>query len=129
VARQGRHLTRVPDGDSTEPVPVETFAARLTDKALRCRELGHQWRPLVATWEPESRTFHRALRCPSCRSERRQVLNAHGGVVSNTYVYPDGYLATHVEGAVSGRRDVFRLEAVIRTMDVSDVRSIRKAIG
>lgn len=122
-----RHLRRVPD-DSTEPIPVDTFAARLTDKALRCRELGHQWRPLVATWEPESRSFHRRLRCPSCTTERVQVLNSRGGVVSNHYVYPRGYLATHVEGMLRGSRDVFRLEAVIRTMDESDIRKIRKAI-
>lgn len=124
-----RHLRRVPDEDPATPVPVDTFAARLTDKWLRCRELGHQWRPLHATWEPESRTFHRALRCPSCHTERRQVLNSHGGVVSNGYVYADGYLATNVEGAVSGRRDVFRLEAVIRTMEPTEVRKIRKAVG
>jgi hypothetical protein len=123
-----RHLARVPDED-TGPIPVDTFAARLTDKVLRCRELGHQWRPLNATWEPESRSFHRSLRCPSCHTERRQVLNAHGGVVSNGYVYPAGYLATHVEGALTGRRDVFRLEAVIRTMDAADIRAIRKAVG
>ena len=123
-----RHLTRVPDED-TAPIAVDTFAARLTDKVLRCRELGHQWRPLNASWEPESRSFHRSLRCPSCHTERRQVLNAHGGVVSNGYVYPAGYLATHVEGSLSGRRDVFRLEAVIRTMDPTEIRAIRKAVG
>lgn len=122
-----RHLQRVPN-DATEPVPVDTFAARLSDRVLRCRELGHQWRPLVATWEPESRTFHRAMRCPSCHTERRQTLNAHGGIVSNAYVYPDGYLAKNVEGSLTGRRDVYRLEAVIRTMDDADVRQIRKAI-
>jgi hypothetical protein len=123
-----RHLARVPD-EPTDPIPVDTFAARLTDKALRCRELGHQWRPLHATWEAESRTFHRALRCPSCHTERRQVLNARGGVVSNGYVYPTGYLAVNVEGPTSGRRDVYRLEAVIRTMDATEVRAIRKAVG
>jgi hypothetical protein len=123
-----RHLSRVPD-DPKQPVTVDTFAARLSDKALHCRELGHTWRPLVASWEPESRTFHRALRCSSCRTERRQVLNSHGGVVSNGYVYPEGYLASNVEGVLSGRRDVFRLEAVIRTMDDADVRAIRKAVG
>lgn len=122
-----RHLTRVPDED-TGPVPVDTFAARLTDRVLRCRELGHQWRPLVARWEPESRSFHRALRCPSCHTERRQVLSAHGAVVSNAYVYPKGYLATNVDGIVGGR-DVFRLEAVIRTLDEADVRRVRKAVG
>lgn len=121
-----RHLTTVAN-ESTEPIPVDTFAARLSDKVLRCRELGHQWRPLVAAWEPESRTFHRALRCPSCHTERRQVLSSRGHVVSNAYVYPTGYLAQHVEGIVGGR-DAFRLEAVIRTLDDADVRRIRKAI-
>jgi hypothetical protein len=48
--------------------------------------------------------------------------------VSNGYVYPDGYLAQNVEGVVSGRRDVFRLEAVLRTMDETAVRRIRKAM-
>ena len=124
---RSRHLTRVPD-EPTEPIPVDRFAARLTDKFLRCRELGHQWRPLVATWDAESRSFARSLRCPSCHTERRQVLNAHGGIVSNGYVYPDGYLAVHVEGMGHGNRDAFRLEAVIRTMDAKDIRAIRKAI-
>jgi hypothetical protein len=123
-----RHLTRVPDEDAG-PVPVDTFAARLTDRVLRCRELGHQWRPLMASWEPESRSFHRALRCPSCHTERRQVLNAYGHVISNGYVYPKGYLASNVEGPTSGRRDVYRLEAVIRTLDPADVRRVRKAVG
>lgn len=122
-----RHLTRVTD-ETTEPIAVDTFAARLSDRVLHCRELGHTWRPLVAAWEPESRTFVRTMRCPSCRTERRQILNAHGGIVSNGYVYPDGYLAKGVEGGLSGRRDVYRLEAVIRTLDAADVRAIRKAI-
>jgi len=55
-------------------------------------------------------------------------LSAHGAVVSNGYVYPTGYLATHVEGVGRGGRDVFRLEAVIRSMGEADVRAIRKAI-
>lgn len=121
-----RHLRGVPD--DAGPIPVDTFAARLSDRVLHCRELGHTWRPLVATWEPESRSFHRALRCPSCHTERRQVLSSRGHVVSNSYVYPKGYLATNVDGIVGGR-DAFRLEAVIRTLDDSDVRRIRKEVG
>lgn len=122
-----RHLTRVPDEDAG-PIPVDTFAARLSDRALHCRELGHVWRPLTASWEPESRSFHRALRCSSCHTERRQILTAHGGVVSNSYVYPRGYLATNVEG-VGGHRDAFRLEAIIRTMDDRDVKRIRREVS
>ena len=121
-----RHL-RVADDDG--PVAVDTFAARLTDKALHCRELGHTWRPLVASWDASARAFDRRLRCSSCRTERIQILSAHGAVVSNHYRYPDGYLATNVDGGVAGRRDVFRLEAVLRTLDDGDVKAIRKAVA
>jgi len=122
-----RHLAAV--SDDTEPVSVDVFASRLTDKALHCRELGHVWRPLVASWEAEAQAFHRRLRCSSCRTERVQVLSARGGVLSNHYVYPRGYLATHVEGGVAGRRDLFRLEAILRTLDDSEIRAVRKAVG
>jgi hypothetical protein len=126
MTKPRRHLSAAPP---TEHVTVDVFAARLTDKALHCRELGHTWRPMVARWEPDSRSFHRRLRCGTCRTERVQVLNQRGGVVSNHYVYPEGYLATNVEGGMTGRRDVFRLEAVIRSLDDSEIRAVRKAVG
>lgn len=121
-----RHLAAV--GQTTEPVPVDTFAARLPDKALHCRELGHTWRPLVASWEAEARAFHRRLRCASCRTERVQVLSARGHVLSNRYDYAAGYLATNVTG-MTGARDMFRLEAILRTLDESDIRRVRKAVS
>jgi len=83
---------------------------------------------MVARWEPESHTFHRRLRCSSCRTERVQLLNQRGHVITNHYVYPEGYLAKNVEG-MAGNRDTFRLEAVIRTLNDSDIRAIRKAVG
>ena len=118
-----RHLRPVED---TAPIAADVFASRLSDKALHCRELGHTWRPLAASWDAEARAFDRRLRCSSCRTERRQVLTATGHVVSNGYVYPAGYLATHVEG-MTGARDLFRLEAVLRTLDDREIRAIRKA--
>ena len=125
---KARHLAAV-SRDPAETVSADVFSSRLSDKALHCRELGHTWRPLVASWEAESRTFHRRLRCPSCRTERVQVLSAHGGVLSNGYRYPDGYLATHVEGGVAGRRDLFRLEAVLRVLPDAEIRAARKAVN
>jgi hypothetical protein len=122
---KSRHLTAAPD---TPTITADTFAARLSDKALHCRELGHTWRPLVARWEPESRSFHRRLRCSSCRTERVQTLNQRGHVVTNHYVYPDGYLATHVEG-MTGARDLFRLEAVVRSLSESEARAVRRAVS
>lgn len=121
-----RHLRPVEDPGT--PVAVDVFASRLSDRALHCRELGHTWRPLAASWDAEARAFDRRLRCSSCRTERRQVLSARGGVLSNRYVYPAGYLATNVEG-MTGARDLFRLEAVLRTLDDKEVRAIRKAVG
>lgn len=121
-----RHL-RVANATPAEPVTADVFASRLSDKALHCRELGHTWRPLSASWEAESQSFHRRLRCSSCRTERRQVLSARGHVISNGYVYPDGYLATNVEG-MTGARDLFRLEAVLRVLPETEIRAARKAV-
>jgi len=120
-----RHLAAV--GAGKEPVAADVFASRLTDKALHCRELGHTWRPSSVHWEAESRSFHRRLRCASCRTERVQVLSSRGHVLSNGYRYPDGYLASNVEG-MTGARDLFRLEAVLRTLPESEIRAVRKAI-
>lgn len=126
ASKRRRHLRAAPPA---ETVTADVFAARLSDTALHCRELGHTWRPLVARWEAESRSFHRRLRCAKCKTERVQLLSARGHVVSNHYVYPDGYLAKHVEGGLTGRRDVYRLEAVIRQLDESEIRKVRKAVG
>jgi hypothetical protein len=49
-------------------------------------------------------------------------------VVTNRYVYPDGYLATHVEG-MAGNRDTFRLEAVIRSLGEAEIGRVRQAVG
>lgn len=126
ASKRRRHLAVTP---ATETVTPEVFAARLTDAALHCRELGHTWRPLVARWESDSRSFHRRLRCSKCRTERVQLLSSRGHIVSNHYVYPDGYLAKNVEGAVGGRRDLYRLEAVIRQLDEADMKAVRKAVS
>lgn len=126
ASKRRRHLRAAPPSETVTP---DVFAARLTDAALHCRELGHTWRPMTARWEPESRSFHRRLRCSKCRTERVQLLSSRGHVVSNHYVYPDGYLAKNVEGGLTGRRDVYRLEAVIRSLDESEIRAVRKAVG
>lgn len=101
-----------------ERVPVETFAHGLGDKVLACRELGHIWRPATVEVVREGRSlggYVRTFRCSQCRTERHQVLDSRAGIVNNRYVYPDGYLATHVDGGFS--RDVFRLESISRWLD------------
>src|SRR4030095_10304684 len=98
---------------SEQPTTVEGFAHGLTARVLHCRELGHVWRPNTVTWDEAAVAYDRRLRCTSCRTERVQVLGASGAVLSNRYVYPEGYLAKGVEG-VGASRDVYRVEAVTR---------------
>lgn len=101
------------------PISHETFAGRLNGKQLHCRELGHVWRPNTVGSVPGG-GYVRSLRCTSCRTEREQVLDGSGTVLKNRYVYPEGYLAAHVEPGL--RRDVFRLEAVLRELGEIDQR-------
>jgi len=101
---------------SDKPETLDAFVSGLTDKTLACRELGHTWRPLTVTYERESRTYHRQLRCPGCRTIRVQVLTESGHVVSNGYRYPDGYLVPGGLG-VGVSRDAFRVAAVQRFLE------------
>lgn len=97
-------------------VTLDRFAHSLPDKVLHCRELGHNWRPMVARFDESSGSFDRRLRCPSCRTVRIQVLSRYGGIVSNRYVYPDGYLAANVSEHPGNNRDVYRLESLTRAL-------------
>lgn len=95
---------------------LDSFVSGLTDRMLACRELGHYWKPLTVSWEREARAYHRQMRCSGCRTVRVQVLTESGHVVSNSYRYPDGYLAAGLTG-VGVNRDRFRLEAVSRFLE------------
>lgn len=109
---------RAATDESTDVVPVETFAHGLSEKHLACRTDQHVWRPSAVEVVREGRSlggYVRIMRCSQCRTERRQVIDTHGDVLSNRYVYPDGYLAANVERGV--RRSAFRLEWVTRWLD------------
>lgn len=109
-------MRRAPRKDD-KPRDAAAFAQTLTDKALHCRELGHEWRDHTVTWDARGRIFDRALRCRSCGTVRRQVLDRRGHVISNGYRYAEGYLATTVRDRSDLSRDVFRLEALTRWLE------------
>lgn len=100
----------------SEEIPVEDFAHGLSSARLRCRELGHYWKPLTATWDREARCFDRSLRCTGCRTIRHQTLTESGHVVANRYTYPEGYLAKGV-AKHGGSRDAFRAESLRRFVE------------
>lgn len=102
-----------------DEVSVDTFAQQLPDKYVRCRELGHVWRPSTARWVPSETLYERVLRCTSCRTEKVQLVNRHGHIISSVYRYAANYLAQHVTGLAGGARDVYRLEAITRWIDAS----------
>jgi hypothetical protein len=109
-----RNAKRRSDGivrDATE------FAQGLADKYLHCRELGHVWKDNTVQWDPKAKAYDRSLVCRNCGMIRRQVLNRGGHVLSNSYKYPPGYLATDVQDRTSLSRDVFRLESITRWLD------------
>ena len=108
---------------------VGRWARELPDAALTCRDVGHYWRPFTASWEPESRSYYRVLRCGRCKTERHQLLDSRGHPVKGHYVYPDRYLAPPGTGRLVGdERDTLRLESVLRVMgaDVDEVARARR---
>ena len=98
------------------------FVGDLSDRLLHCRELGHTWKPLTVSWDRASKSYDRRLRCPSCRTVRVQILTNSGHVVSNRYVYPEGYLAKNVEVQTLSR-DLYRMEAITRFLQATEAAS------
>jgi hypothetical protein len=119
--KSSRRTARASDDPSIRD--AHSFAQSLSDKALHCRELGHVWRDHTVTWDTKARVFDRALRCQSCGSIRRQVLDRRGHVIRNGYTYAEGYLATKVMNREGLGRDTFRLEALTRWLERTNTKA------
>ena len=102
-------------------ITAEEFAAELSDRLLHCRELGHTWRPFTVSFDKSSRSYDRRLRCASCRTIRKQLLDSRGHVIRNGYDYSDGYLAKNLERG--GSRDAYRVEAIVRFLNHSEAQA------
>lgn len=93
---------------------VAAFAQGLPESYLYCRELGHNWKSWSARQVDDS--IERILRCNRCRCERHQILTLTGGVYSNKYVHPDGYLHEGMGRIIGDGRDALRMESIKRTI-------------
>lgn len=102
---------------------VQEFAGGLPQGFLECRELGHAWRPHTASWNADSRSFDRTLRCTRCRTLRVEVLSPRGEVLSRHYVYPESYLAANLGRITGTGRDVLRRESLSRQLGDKNARS------
>jgi hypothetical protein len=81
---------------AAEPMTKEEFASwtgTLPERFVRCRDLGHRWRTTTVEWVENDRLYHRNLRCSECGTVRVQNFGYDGAVLSNSYIYPEGYQA------------------------------------
>jgi hypothetical protein len=100
------------DGD-TRRDRVEDIAQSYPDAYLACRDIGHSWRPLTASWTADG-NIHRRLQCVRCHVERAQILDAQGYILSGTYAYADGYQSHGVGGLNRDDRAQLRKANVLR---------------
>lgn len=93
---------------------VQDWAAELPEKFLHCREMGHNWRPLMAGKYKDG-GYTRTLRCSRCRMRKTQELSSRGMVIGSPhYTPPEGYYTKGL-GAITGEgRGLLRLASLSR---------------
>jgi hypothetical protein len=94
---------------------VEDFATELPEEFLLCREMGHRWLPYQAALNNDG-TYHRALRCPRCKTKKVQEISSRGAILATHYKHPEGYLHEGMGRIAGDGRGVLRLEAIRRTI-------------
>lgn len=94
---------------------VEHFANDLPEEFLLCREMGHRWLPYQAALNHDG-TYHRALRCPRCKTRKEQEISSRGAILATHYKHPEGYLHEGMGRIAGDGRGVLRLAAIQRTI-------------
>jgi hypothetical protein len=109
-------LARVEDG-SADPDAVADWSHHLSDSYIRCRDMGHTWRPYSARVVEEGNAYERTLRCGRCRTERSQTIGLSRMILQGRYVYPSGYPTPKGSGRITGPgRGALRLESTLRLL-------------
>lgn len=125
-ATKPRPLTSIEDAPKSlwaSDSEVAHFAAELPEEFLLCREMGHRWLPYQAAVNADQ-TYHRALRCPRCKTRKEQEISARGVILSTQYRHPEGYLHAGMGRIAGDGRGLLRLESIKRT--IKRVESRRK---
>lgn len=113
--------TSQPTGLWADNSEVAEFAADLPEDFLLCREMGHRWLPYQASQNNDG-SFHRALRCPRCKTRKEQEISRRGVIESTTYKHPEGYLHVGMGRIAGDGRGVLRLESIQRSINRFDAR-------
>lgn len=91
---------------------VAENVARMALEHVQCRDFGHSWRPFSARWLAGSNCFVEILQCARCATERSRMLGARGQLLSNRYVYADGYLVKGMGQLTGTDKDSLRLRSI-----------------
>jgi hypothetical protein len=69
---------------------ITDIAKKYPERLLACRDQGHSWEPIEATWLQDG-NIERILGCTRCETRRVQYLDKRGYVIGGHYEYADGY--------------------------------------
>jgi hypothetical protein len=86
----------------------------MPDTHIECRDFGHSWRPLAATWL-DGGNLERVLTCARCSTRRYQILDRQGYVLSGHYAYADHYLIEGIGRMTADDRAAVRLASIQRS--------------
>lgn len=105
-------------GTSLQSAAVQSWAQKIGNEELLCRDLGHVWHPDTARFDQRQHAFQQTLLCPRCTTLRRRVLGENGEILRSSYTYPRTYLAPKGVGSYdSGVRSVLRLASITRVIN------------
>lgn len=103
---------------------VKQIAARLSDNYLFCRDFGHEWK--LYRQRPNGRNIERDMWCPSCKTNRKQIVNRRGEVVKNRYDYDPSYLISGFGHLGLRGKSVLRVESINRSPEIDMIAELSK---
>ena len=99
-----------------QSVPIDEAIAHMPESHLHCRDYCHAWRRLSARYVPDQHVYEQDLRCASCKTIRRRLIDERGGLVRSAYEYAERYLVKGVGRMDGDMRAAVRLASVLSTI-------------
>ena len=104
--------TSKPKGKTVQKRAFQDVVESYSGDYLPCRDFGHSWKPVTASKEPNG-SIKRVLACARCETERHQILDRKGFVLSNFYTYANGYLIAGVGRLTVADKALLRITNIL----------------
>ena len=95
---------------------LRDIAKRYPDSYLACRDHGHSWQPLDASFLQDG-NIERILGCVRCEARRVQRLDKQGYLLGGHYDYADGYAMVGIGRLDTDGKAIMRRTSVQRMMN------------